>query len=86
MYVAGAFIGESDKADFDMAVPVTEVSSGNIAIEAVGVGKDGSLYPPESIHVNLTNVYTDSAAASSRKYRDLQAVIAQIGAIDQEIE
>ena len=86
LYVAGAFIGESEKADFDMAAPVTEVSSGNITIEAVGVGKDGSLYPPESIHINLKNVYTDSAAASSRKYKDLQGVIAQIGAIDQEIE
>jgi hypothetical protein len=86
LYVAGAFIGESEKTDFDMAAPVTEVSSGNITIEAVGVGKDGSLYPPESIHINLKNVYTDSAAASSRKYKDLQGVIAQIGAIDQEIE
>ncbi len=86
LYVAGNFIGESEKPDFDIAVPVTEVSSGNISIEAVGVGKDGSLYPPEAIHVNLKNVYTDSAAASNRKYKDLQGVIAQIGAIDQEIE
>jgi len=85
LYVAGNFIGESDKPDFDIRVPVTEVGSGNIAIEAVGVGKDGSLYPAEAIHVNLKNVYTDSAAASRRKYKDLQGVIAQIGAIDQEI-
>jgi hypothetical protein len=86
VYVAGAFVGESDKNDFDMSVSVAEVSSGSAAIEVVGVGKDGTLYPPESIRVNIKNIYTDSLAASNQKYKNLQTAIARINQIDQEIE
>ena len=86
VYIAGCLAGESDKAGFDMPLPLTNVPTGRALVEVVGVGKDGSLYPPESLELRVSNIITNAVAARSQDQRDLQTALGGIGKIDQEIE
>ena len=86
VYVAGCLAGESEKAEFDLPLSLTNVPTGRALVEVVGVGKDGSLYPPESLELRVNNIITNAQAARSQEQRDLQAALAGLGKMDQEIE
>jgi hypothetical protein len=84
VYVADELMGESDKAEFDMSIPLKDVPSGTQDVEVVGIGKDGQKYAAEVGKVEITNQFWNSYIVGTTEYRTVQANRPAIEKLEQD--
>ena len=85
VYFGERLVGESDQADFDMALPLKDIPTGEATVEVVGVGKDGVLYPGEQIKVKIKNVPWENRVYRSDEYAVIRENRPKIAVLEQEV-
>ncbi len=84
--IAGEFIGESDQTAFDMTLPLHNVPTGTAAIEVVGIAKDGTVYPTESLTINVKNEEWEARVGSTPEYREIVSIKPELARLEQEAQ
>ncbi|HZO90064.1 MAG TPA: hypothetical protein VFB38_17175, partial [Chthonomonadaceae bacterium] len=70
LLVDGTIVGESEEAVIQMEVPLRNVPSGPTTIEVIGIGKDGHLYPSESLPIEVQNKAWEAHVANTLVLND----------------
>ena len=73
LYIAGELVGEYLPDKLDVSVPLHDVYSGDVPIEAILVGADGVESPPESVTVNIKNDDWEARTFVSPYYKQVLA-------------
>jgi len=72
VYIAGILAGEKEGDSFTMNLPLKEVPTGINPIEVIGVAKDESTYPVESIAVDIKNEPWETETCSKPEYQKIR--------------
>ncbi|MCS6776500.1 MAG: hypothetical protein RMJ43_05680 [Chloroherpetonaceae bacterium] len=84
VYIAGQFIAESDRPEFLMELPLRDVPTGNVTIEALGMAADRSLYPPETHTLAIRNLPWEERMRNRPEWEQLATLNAQIQTCEAE--
>jgi hypothetical protein len=84
VYVNGAIAGEFEPS-FSFNIPTESLPSGKVIVDIIGMDKDGGLYAPEQVVLELQNHALDSMIARDERRRSLQKLIDGISQYDQDV-
>ena len=86
VYIAGDFVGEYVPSKLDVSVPLRDVPSGKVELEAVVVGEDGVESPGEILQITLKNEGWEDRIYATPTYRRILENLPFIAKAEKEAQ
>ena len=84
IYVDSIYLGDVTPDSPEIPIPLRDLPTGKIMIEAVPVGKDGLEYPAESIEFSIKNVGWEQRTYNTSAYTQILTNIKRITELEKE--
>lgn len=85
VYIAGQFITERDRPEFVAELPLYDAPTGNVTVEVIGVGKDGFLYPSETLAVPIKNYAWEKRVLQSQEYQSITILRGRLNQLEADV-